>query len=84
MCSQNFEVQISENKISLNDSFEISFTLDDNGKSFSPPAFSDFHILRGPSQSKRSSIINGKITQEISYTYVLKPKKIGVFTILPA
>ena len=82
--SQNFEVEISSNKVGLNESFEISFTLDDNGSNFNPPPFSDFYILSGPSQSKSTSIVNGSITQKSSYSYVLKPKKIGVFTILPA
>ncbi len=82
--SQNFEVQLSQNKVGLNETFEISFILDDSGKSFSPPPFSDFQILRGPSKSSSTSVINGSFTQELRYSYVLKPKKTGVFTILPA
>lgn len=82
--AQNFEVEISNNKVGLNESFEITFTLDDNGSNFNPPPFLDFNILSGPSQSKSTSIVNGSISQKSSYTYVLRPKKIGVFTILPA
>ena len=82
--SQDFEVVVSDNKVGLNESFEISFILNDSGKDFSPPPFLDFQILRGPSKSSSTSIINGEWSQELSYTYVLKPKKIGVFTILPA
>ena len=81
---QNFEAQVSDKKVGLNDSFEISFTLDDSGRSFSPPPFSDFLILRGPSKSSSTSIVNGVMSQQLTYTYVLKPKKTGVFTILPA
>ena len=89
MCSrilfgQNFEAQVSDKKVGLNDSFEISFTLNASGKSFSPPPFSDFIILRGPSKSSSTSIVNGAMSQQLTYTYVLKPKKTGVFTILPA
>ena len=82
--SQDFEVVVSDNKVGLNESFEISFILNESGKSFTPPPFSDFQILRGPSKSSSTSIINGQMSQETSYTYVLKPLKIGVFTILPA
>ena len=82
--SQEFKVELGENKVGLNESFEISFVLNDSGKDFSPPPFSDFQILRGPSKSSSTSIINGDMSQELTYTYVLKPKKIGVFTILPA
>jgi hypothetical protein len=81
---QNFEAQVSDKKVGLNDSFEISFTLNASGKSFSAPPFSDFFILRGPSKSSSTSIVNGAMSQQLTYTYVLKPKKIGVFTILPA
>ncbi len=84
MYSQNFEVNVSQNKVGLHETFEISFTLNGGGKNFSPPPFSDFQILRGPSKSSSTSIINGAMSQEVTYTYVLKPKKIGVFTILPA
>ena len=89
MCSrilfgQNFEAQVSDKKVGLNDSFEISFTLNASGKSFSAPPFSDFFILRGPSKSSSTSIVNGAMSQQLTYTYVLKPKKTGVFTILPA
>ena len=82
--SQDFEVVVSENKVGLNQSFEISFILNDSGRDFSPPPFYDFQILRGPSKSSSTSIANGDLSQEISYTYILKPKKVGVFTILPA
>ncbi|MBE38033.1 MAG: hypothetical protein CMP50_05275 [Flavobacteriales bacterium] len=82
--SQNFEVNVSQKKIGLHETFEISFTLNGSGKSFSPPPFSNFQIVRGPNKSSSTSIINGSLTQELTYTYVLKPKKIGVFTILPA
>ena len=81
---QNFEAQVSTKKVGLNDSFEISFTLDDNGRNFSPPPFSDFHVLRGPSKSSSTSIVNGVMSQQLTFTYVLRPKNTGVFTILPA
>jgi len=79
-----FEVNISQNKVGLHETFEISFILNGSGKNFSPPPFSNFQIIRGPSKSSSTSIINGSMSQELTYTYVLKPKKIGVFTILPA
>ena len=83
--SQNFTVKLSENVIGLNDSFEIVFTLDGSGSNFSPPSLSeDFVILSGPNRSNSVQIINGVRTQESTYKYILKPKKEGVFTILPA
>ncbi len=82
--AQDFKVDVSSKLVGLNETFEITFSLNQSGKNFTPPSFNDFTIIRGPSQSSSTSIINGNITKEISYSYVLKPKKIGVFTILPA
>ena len=82
--SQSFEVDVSSNVVTINETFTISFSVNQSGKNFSPPQFSDFQIIRGPSKSSSTSIINGDITKEITYSYVLKSKKIGVFTILPA
>lgn len=85
LMSQTFEVTLSDNVIGLNDSFEITFVLNDKGSSFTPPSFSeDFYVLSGPSRSSSTRIINGSMSQESSYKYVLRPKKVGVFTILPA
>ncbi|MBF26155.1 MAG: hypothetical protein CMP49_06580 [Flavobacteriales bacterium] len=82
--SQNLEVKVDQRKVGLHESFKISFVLDDSGKNFSPPAFTDFQIVRGPSQSTSTSIVNGDFSQETVYSYILKPKKTGMFTILPA
>ena len=85
LMSQTFEVAVSDNVIGVNDSFEITFVLNDKGSSFNPPNFSeDFYVLSGPSRSSSTRIINGSMSQESSYKYVLRPKKVGVFTILPA
>ena len=85
LISQTFEVSLSDNVIGVNDVFEITFILNDKGSSFTPPNFSeDFYVVSGPSRSSSTRIINGSMSQESSYKYVLRPKKTGVFTILPA
>jgi len=62
--------------------FEMSFTLANaQGSNFVPPAFKDFKVLSGPSQSISTSSFNGKWTKTISYSYNLQPKRIGKFTI---
>ena len=62
--------------------FEVDFTLENGqGTAFKPPPFKHFKIVRGPSTSSSTTIINGKVSQKISYTYMLEPKKAGRFTI---
>lgn len=73
--------------ISLSEQFRITFTIEGDRKvsGFSWKGTDDFEIVWGPSESSSSNtqIINGKMTKSISrsYSYVLAPKSIGVFTI---
>ena len=83
--SQTLDVQLSNNVVGVNETFEIKFSIDGKGSNFVPPNFSEnFTLISGPMRSSSTSIINGSMTQETSYTYVLRANNIGVFTILPA
>ncbi|HZL10852.1 MAG TPA: BatD family protein [Prolixibacteraceae bacterium] len=68
--------------------FRLGFTLNGQGSDLQLPDLSNFDMLMGPSTSQSSSIqiINGKTTQtsSFSYTFVLRAKKEGKFTIRPA
>jgi tetratricopeptide (TPR) repeat protein len=70
------------------DQFRLSYILNEDGKDLRLPDISDFDILFGPSTSTSFSqrTINGKTTSEraVTYTYILVPKKTGIFTIEPA
>ena len=79
-----FEVVLSKNRLGLNERLRVSFEMNKDGDIFEPPAFSDFEVLMGPSQSTSSSWINGKRSFSRSYTYVLKPKRQGTLSIKPA
>jgi hypothetical protein len=79
-----FEVVVSKNRLGLNERLRVSFEMNKDGDLFEPPAFNDFEVLMGPSQSISSSWINGKRSFSKSYTYVLRPKKQGLLTIGPA
>ncbi len=74
--------------ISAGEQFRLSFSLNEEGSDLRLPDLSDFNVLMGPStsQSTNIQIINGKTTQEVSfsYIYILQAKKEGTFTIQPA
>ena len=83
--SSSFFVEVAYDTIALEEQFELKFTLK-NAKaiaSFEPPALEGFQLLAGPMTSQSMSIINGDMTQSMSYTYILKPMDLGVF-IIPA
>ena len=76
--------------VEMGKQFRLSFTLNEQGSNLKlPPGIeNNFDILMGPStgQSISMTTINGRTTQEItfSYTYILRPKKEGTFELRPA
>ncbi len=74
--------------VSEGDKFNVVYTLNKEGGDIRLPSMENFQILMGPSTSfsQSTSIINGKVTREINYsfTYVLKALKEGTHTIPPA
>ncbi len=74
--------------VSLGEQFRLGFTVNQQGTDLQLPDLSNFDVLMGPStsQSFSSQIINGKATQSysFSYTFILRAKKEGKFTIRPA
>lgn len=80
-----FYASTNARQVVLGNYFEIDFTLENvQGENFQAPTFTDFEVLNGPSQSTSVSSVNGKWSRTISFSYTLRPKKIGKFTIGPA
>ncbi len=83
-------VMSAPNAVEMGKQFRLSFTLNERGNNLKlPPGLSaNFDILMGPSTGQSTSIrtVNGRTTQEVSYsyTYILRAKKEGVFEIRPA
>lgn len=68
--------------------FRLTFSVNMKADQFTPPGFEDFNVLMGPSTSynQSTSVINGKLSQNISYTYtyILQANSEGKYTILAA
>lgn len=79
------KVKISKNKLGVNQRLRVEFSVNKQGAdNFEPPAFKNFRIVAGPSQSVSQSWINGKVSFSQSYTYILQPKRKGELIIGPA
>jgi hypothetical protein len=66
--------------VPVNQAFQLSYTLENaNGGNLKLPPLTDFQLISGPSTSTNMQWINGNVSQSITYTYVLKPKKEGTF-----
>lgn len=80
-----FTVEVSNDSILLGNSFEVKFTLENaQGANFQMPEFSDFALVGGPNQSSSFSMVNGDVTQTMSYSFFLEPKDVGNFYVEPA
>jgi hypothetical protein len=74
--------------VNAGDQFTVMWTVNAGGGEFSAPSFNGFYKLMGPQTSYSSStqIINGKMSNQTSYSYVyyLQAVKEGKFVISPA
>lgn len=81
-------VASSKNVVAVGEQFRLTYTLNAKGSGLKPPSLSDFDILAGPHTSQSSSIqfINGQMSQSVTntYTYILRGKSEGKFTVGPA
>lgn len=84
--SQNpqFTASISKNPVAEGERFQVSFTLNKNGSGFQAPNFKGFTVLGGPSQSQSMNIINGQISNSLSFSFILQAGTAGKYTIYPA
>jgi uncharacterized membrane protein len=76
-----FIASASNHSVSVGDQVQITFQLEGAGKGFQAPSFSGFNVLMGPSQSSQMKIMNGAVSQTISYTYLIQATTPGTFKI---
>ena len=80
-----FTVSTNASKVVKGGIFEVVFSIKNGiGQDFQPPNFKGFEIIRGPSIRSKQTIINGKGTRSINYSYDLKGLEIGKLTIASA
>ncbi len=81
-------VMSAPNAVEIGKQFRLSFTINEAASNLKLPDLSNFNVLMGPSTGQSTSIrtINGRTTQETSYsyTYILQAKEEGKFEIRPA
>jgi len=74
--------------VTVGEQFTVMWTVNTGGGEFSAPQFNGFYKLMGPQTSYSTSIqnINGRVSQQTSYSYVyyLQATSEGKFVIAPA
>ncbi len=82
--AQKFTASASKTKVAVGETFQISFSLNNNGSDFKAPALNEFNVYSGPNQSTSMSIVNGSMSQSVTLSYILAAKKEGKIMIGPA
>ncbi len=73
-----FEASADVEEVFMGSYLQVSFTLRNaEGSDFRPPDFKDFKVISGPSRGMSTTIINGQVSMEMSYGYVLQPRRTG-------
>lgn len=76
-----FDATVSKRKVSVGEIFQLSYTLNVSVQRFEGPNLNEFVNYSGPNQSSSMQIINGQMTQSLTFYYRLAAKKEGKFTI---
>ena len=79
-----FYATVDKNPVGAGDVFSYQITLENGRSDITPPDLSDFNVVFGPSRSSNYRIINGQQTSSMSFSYTMRPRKTGSFTIGPA
>lgn len=86
--AQKFTTSADRTTVGQYDRFQVDFVFeggDVNGLSnYRPPAFNGLRVLSGPNQSSSMSIINGRVSGSLTFSYILQPINVGEFTIASA
>jgi hypothetical protein len=79
-----FSGAASKNKVAPGEQFKLTYSINTNTSSFSGPDLSAFDVYSGPNQTFAFNDVNGRITQTLSFYYILAARKPGKITIGPA
>lgn len=80
-----FQIKLPSDSVLMGNYLQVTFQLDGaKGTDFIAPPFEGFHIVSGPNMSSSFQMINGEVSQSMSYSYYLEPKEVGNYYIEPA
>jgi hypothetical protein len=71
--------EVDVRKVGVEDQLQLTLTLEGSGapEDVPLPALTNLRVVGGPSQSTQVSIVNGRMSQSRSLTWVLQPRAVG-------
>ena len=80
-----FIAELSKERMLQRSTVEYSLTLRNaQGEQMTEPDFSAFDVLQGPNRSIGTTILNGVATSQMTFSWMLQPKRTGTLTVGPA
>lgn len=80
-----FTVAVSTDSVLLGNRLMVSFSLQNaQGEDFAFPPFEGLVKVSGPNVSSQTNIVNGRISQRVTYTFYLDAHEVGDYYIEPA
>ncbi len=79
--AQVLSIKASRTSAMINQVIEVSYEINAASDSAKAPIFKGFEIVKGPSQQRSTSFINGEMSSTTTYVYRLRPIESGLQTI---
>lgn len=76
-----FKVELSYDTVYIGNPIKVQFTIMNLIGDFEAPDLKGFYIISGPNLNSRFSMVNGEISNEKSYSYLIMPQDIGIYKI---
>ncbi len=82
--SQQFQASAGRSTVADGERFQVRFSISAEGANFHGPSFKGFTVLSGPNANQNITVINGRMSSNVSYSYILQADKEGSYQIDPA
>lgn len=80
--AQEFAAFVDRKQVTVGETFQVSFRLNNvQGKTPKFPDFAGFNVRGGPGLSQSTTIVNGQVSQSVTYSFYLQAVTAGSFTI---
>lgn len=77
-----FIVELDSREVVAGEPFQVRFTLENGqGTNFRPPDWNGLEVIQGPSRSIQSTFINGQMSSQASYIYLVSAPKPGNYSL---
>lgn len=79
-----FRTKVSQREVQVGQRFQVEFTVNEEGEGFRAPSWQGLEVINGPNYSVSTYMDNSGTRFQLSYSYLVRAKKLGVYTIDPA